>query len=146
MANAISREGALARLSAKGEAYELIDGQVFGRPCRLFKNGPKTLRELFEENISEETFIVFENERLSFRESYELAARFANMMISEYGVKAGDRIAISMRNFPEWIIAFCATTAIGGIAVAMNSLWNPKEMAYGLKDSCLLYTSDAADE
>ena len=57
------------------------------------------------------------------------------MMISEYGVKAGDRIAISMRNFPEWIIAFCATTAIGGIAVAMNSLWNPEEMAYGLKDS-----------
>ena len=135
MANAISREGALARLSAKGEPYELIDGHVFGRPCRLFKNGPKTLRELFEENISGETFIVFENERLSFRESYELAARFANMMMSEYGVKAGDRIAISMRNFPEWIIAFCATTAIGGIAVAMNSLWNPDEMAYGLKDS-----------
>ena len=129
MANAISREGALARLSAKGEPYELIDEQVFGRPCRIFKNGPKTLRELFEENISDETFIVFENERLSFRESYELAARVANMMMSEYGVKAGDRIAISMRNFPEWIIAFCATTAIGGIAVAMNSLWNPKEMA-----------------
>ena len=135
MANEISRDEALTKLSAQGEPYELTDGKVFGRPCRVFKNGPKTLRELFEQNISDETFIVFENERLSYRESYELAARVANMMISEYGVKAGDRVAISMRNFPEWIIAFCATTAIGGIAVAMNSLWNPEEMAYGLKDS-----------
>ena len=135
MANEISRDEALTKLSAKGEPYELTDGKVFGRPCRVFQNGPKTLRELFEQNISDETFIVFEEERLSYRESYELAARVANMMISEYGVKAGDRIAISMRNFPEWIIAFCATTAIGGIAVAMNSLWNPEEMAYGLKDS-----------
>ena len=135
MANEISRDEALAKLSAKGEPYELTDGHVFDRPCRLFKNGPKTLRELFEENLSDETFIVFEDERLTYRESYDLSARVANMMVSEYGIKAGDRVAISMRNFPEWIIAFCATTAIGGIAVAMNSLWNPEEMAYGLKDS-----------
>ena len=28
-----------------------------------------------------------------------------------------------------------ATTSIGGIAVAMNALWQPEEMAYGLTDS-----------
>lgn len=135
MTDAVTREQALGKLSGEGEDYELVEGTVFGRPCRLFKNGPKTLRELYEQNLSDETFIVYENERLSYRQTYEMASRVAQMMISEYGITSGDRVAISMRNFPEWIIAFCATTSIGGIAVAMNSLWNPEEMAYGLNDS-----------
>ena len=135
MTDGVLRNQALSKLSEPGEDYELIEGTIFGRPCRLFKNGPKTLRELYEQNLSDETFIVYENERLSYRQTYEMAARVAQMMISEYNITAGDRIAISMRNFPEWIIAFCATTSIGGIAVAMNSLWNPDEMAYGLNDS-----------
>ena len=135
MTDAVTREQALGKLSGEGEDYELVEGTVFSRPCRLFKNGPKTLRELYEQNLSDETFIVYENERLSYRQTYEMASRVAKMMISEYGITSGDRVAISMRNFPEWIIAFCATTSIGGIAVAMNSLWNPEEMAYGLNDS-----------
>ena len=135
MTDAVTRQHALGKLSGEGEDYELVEGTVFGRPCRLFKNGPKTLRELYEQNLSDETFIVYENERLSYRQTYEMASRVAQMMISEYGITSGDRVAISMRNFPEWIIAFCATTSIGGIAVAMNSLWNPEEMAYGLNDS-----------
>jgi long-chain acyl-CoA synthetase len=133
--DAVTREQALGKLSGEGEDYELLEGTVFSRPCRLFKNGPKTLRELYEQNLSDETFIVYENERLIYRQTYEMASRVAQMMISEYGITSGDRVAISMRNFPEWIIAFCATTSIGGIAVAMNSLWNPEEMAYGLNDS-----------
>ena len=135
MTDGVLRDQALSKLSGPGEDYELIEGTIFGRPCRLFKKGPKTLRELYEQNLSDETFIVYENERLSYRQTYEMAARVAQMMISEYNITAGDRVAISMRNFPEWIIAFCATTSIGGIAVAMNSLWNPDEMAYGLNDS-----------
>ena len=39
-----------------------------------------------------------------------------------------------MRNYPEWILAFTAITSIGAIAVAMNALWQPDEMAYGLAD------------
>ena len=135
MTDGVSREQALGKLSGEGENYELLEGTIFDRPCRFFKNGPKTLRELYEQNLSDETFIVYEHERLSYRQTYEMAGRVAQMMISEYDITAGDRVAISMRNFPEWIIAFCATTSIGGIAVAMNSLWNPEEMAYGLSDS-----------
>ena len=40
-----------------------------------------------------------------------------------------------MRNYPEWPIAFIAITAIGAVAVPMNSLWKSKELKYGLKDS-----------
>jgi long-chain acyl-CoA synthetase len=133
--NLVTREQALQGLSAEGQDFELAKGTIFGRPCRIFTNGPKTLRELYEQTLSDETFIVYEDERLTYRETYKMAARVANMMVAEYNIEAGDRVAISMRNYPEWIIAFCATTSIGAIAVAMNSLWNPEEMAYGLNDS-----------
>ena len=39
------------------------------------------------------------------------------------GVAKGDRVAIAMRNFPEWSIAFWAATAAGGVAVPLNAWW-----------------------
>ena len=131
----ITRAQAIAELTAPGQEYELVPGTVFGRDCLTFKNGPATLRELFEDNLSDETFIVYEEERLTFNEAYAKAAKIARILVDEYGIERGDRVAISMRNFPEWILCFCAATSIDAIAVAMNSLWNPDEMAYGLNDS-----------
>ena len=61
--------------------------------------------------------------------------RIAHILIERYGIQVGDRVAISMRNYPEWILTFMAITSIGGVAVAMNSLWKPEEMSYGLRDS-----------
>ena len=56
------------------------------------------------------------------------------MLHDEFEVRKGDRVAISMRNYPEWMLAFGAITCIGGIAVAMNSLWQTDEMEYALRD------------
>jgi len=131
----MTRGQAIAQLTAPGQDYELIDGNAFGRPCLAFKNGPQTLRDLFEDNLSDETFIVYDGERLSYNEMYSRAAKIANILIDQYDIQSGDRVAISMRNYPEWIMCFCAITSIDAIAVAMNSLWNADEMAYGLNDS-----------
>jgi long-chain acyl-CoA synthetase len=49
-------------------------------------------------------------------------------------VKPGDRVAIAMRNYPEWSFAFFAATAVGAIAVAMNAWWTGEELAFGLED------------
>jgi long-chain acyl-CoA synthetase len=84
---------------------------------------------------SDLTFLVYEDERYSFEETWQLAGRVATLLQEEFGIRHGDRVAISMRNYPEWIIAFMAVTSIGGIAVAMNALWTPDEMQYGLSDS-----------
>ena len=135
MSVTVTRNDAIRELTAPGEPFELTDGTVFGRPCRIFRHAPATLRELFEDNVSDAPFIVYDDENLSFREAWEQKCRIARLLVDEYGVKPGDRVAISMRNFPEWILAFGAVTSIGAIAVAMNSLWTPAEMAYGLNDS-----------
>nr|QQZ49203.1 AMP-binding protein [Phenylobacterium glaciei] len=102
---------------------------------RAFKNAPVNLRALFEAGRSELPFIVYEDERLTFEAAWVASQRLAAAMVADYGVEKGDRVAISMRNYPEWILGFMAATSIGAIAVAMNALWQPHEMEYGLKDS-----------
>ena len=130
-----TRVEVLKELTAAEQPYELVPGSVFDRECLRFKNAPPTLRDLFSESRSDVEFIIYEDQRLTFDQAYIEASNIAMILIDDYGIAPGDRVAISMRNFPEWILAFMATTSIGGIAVAMNALWQPEEMAYGLTDS-----------
>jgi long-chain acyl-CoA synthetase len=130
-----TRAQALAELTAPGEPYELIEVEQYGAMVRAFAQAPETLRVLFEQARSDETFLVYEQERYSFEVTWQMAARVATVLSEEFGVVHGDRVAISMRNYPEWVFAFMAVTSIGAIAVCMNALWTPDEMEYGLQDS-----------
>ena len=129
-----TRAEAIALLTAPGQRNELEIVEIDGTPVRTFKNAPPSLRVIYADTLSDQTFIVFDDERWTFAEAYRDAAKVAHLLVQQYGVTKGDRVAISMRNFPEWILAFTAVTSIGAIAVAMNALWQPEEMEYGLKD------------
>ena len=131
----IDRTEALKRLTAPGQPYQLEKIVHYGQPCWAFKNAPPTLRHLFEEARSDLPFLIYGEERLSFEEAWQQASCLGRLLVDQYDVQKGDRVAISMRNYPEWILAFTAATSIGAIAVAMNSLWQPDELAYGLADS-----------
>ena len=80
-------------------------------------------------------FLCLKMSVIRFAETNDRVAQIASILIDQFGVQKGDRVAISMRNFPEWVFAFNAATSIGAIAVAMNSLWLSEEMEFGLKDS-----------
>ena len=131
----MTRAEALAQLTAPDAPYALTQGLINGRDCRYFANAPLTLGQLYSENISDLTFLVFEEERLSFSEVHKRAMRLANALRTRCGITHGDRVAISMRNYPEWIISFMAVTSMGAVAVAMNALWQTDEIEYGLKHS-----------
>ena len=53
--------------------------------------------------------------------------------------RKGDKIAFSMRNYPEWINTYIAVTSIGAVAVPLNSWWQGEELEYGVthSESCL---------
>ncbi|MDP6377531.1 MAG: class I adenylate-forming enzyme family protein [Pseudomonadales bacterium] len=131
----MDRVAALTALTAPGEPYELHEVEMYGHVCRAFRHAPPTLRHLYDEARGDLPFIQYEDEVLTFEDAWRQAARLANLLGGEYGVVVGERVAISMRNYPEWIIGFMASTSIGAVAVAMNALWTPDEMAYGLSDS-----------
>lgn len=52
-----------------------------------------------------------------------------------FGVRPGDRVAIAMRNYPEWVLAFWAAARLGAVLVPLNAWWTGPELAYGLSDS-----------
>lgn len=128
----MNRSEAIAQLTAPGQPYELQEVVIGGNPCRVFSNAPRSLRALVQENRSDETFFVYGKERYTFNDMYARAASVATALVNDYGISKGDRVAISMRNYPEWVICLNAITSIGAIAVAMNALWGPEDLAYGL--------------
>ncbi|MEO7854633.1 MAG: class I adenylate-forming enzyme family protein [Rubrivivax sp.] len=131
----ISRVQAILEVTAAGQPHELVDAQIQGRQLRIFKNAPPSLRALYEATASDLPFLVYGDERWTFAQAWGASARIAQVLVQHCGVQHGDRVAIAMRNYPEWVLAFTAVTSIGAIAVAMNAHWQADEMAYALDDS-----------
>jgi long-chain acyl-CoA synthetase len=134
MPEPMPRAQAIAELTAPGQPGELIDIVAHGRKVRAFRNAPPTLRDYYEAYVTDLPFLIYEDERHTFREAWQQASRIGHVLVHECGVKPGDRVAISMRNYPEWMLAFSAITSIGAVAVAMNAHWQADDMAYGLVD------------
>ncbi len=128
-----TRDEALRALTAPGQTYELREITAGGRRVRTFANGPSTLREIFAQTRSDKTFIIYEDERYTFEDIWRRACTLAHALVDDYGVKKGDAVALSMRNYPEWAIAYMAATSAGAVLVALNALWTPEELAYGLE-------------
>ena len=68
------------------------------------------------------------------REAHAQVAAIASWLDGR-GVKRGDRVAIAMRNYPEWMLIYWACACLGVAAVGMNAWWVPEEMEFGLKDA-----------
>ncbi len=133
----LSYEDAAAAVTAPGERYEVETIEVAGVPMRAFKHAPSSLREIFAtaRDRGEETFLVYEDERWSFAEVMTHVDAMAALLVDHYGVAPGDRVAIGMRNYPEWVIAFAAITSVGAVSVSLNAWWTPDELDYALDDS-----------
>ncbi|MHB8246303.1 MAG: class I adenylate-forming enzyme family protein [Acidimicrobiales bacterium] len=128
---------ATEQLIAPGQMFEVSEEIVDGVPAKVWKNCPPSLRSILElsRSYGDKTFLVYEDERLTFEEHFVEAAAFGHALSEQYGVGVGDRVAIAMRNFPEWVIAFWGAAAVGAVIVPLNAWWTGPELAYGLEDS-----------
>lgn len=117
--------------------FELEQREIRGVEFMTFRNGPKTLRDVlaFCKDHQDADFIVYENERYSHTDFYRITSLVAQRLIQHYGVKQGDRVALVMRNCPEYPILFMALASIGALAVCLNSWWTSEELEYGFTDS-----------
>ena len=131
----MTRQQAIAAYTGPDQPYELVDETVKGRHLRVFKNAPPSLRALFESTASELPFLSYEDEHWTFAQALSSASRIGHVLVHDCQVRHGDRVAIAMRNYPEWVLAFTAITSIGAVAVAMNAHWQSDEMGYALNNS-----------
>jgi len=127
---------AWAELTAPGAQFEIEIKTVGGVPIRCFKNAPASVRELWgsTEAFSARTCMVYQDERIDYGEAHRLTASIANWLLRQ-DVAPGDRVAIAMRNYPEWLLIYWASLSIGVAVVGMNAWWTSEEMAYVLADS-----------
>ena len=79
-------------------------------------------------------YLIYEDERLTYAQAHDRVNALGNWLIAQ-GVNSGDRVAIAMRNYPEWLLSYWATLSIGATVVGMNAWWTGPEMLYALNDS-----------
>ncbi len=125
-----------ALLTAPAAKFEMDEAVIDGVPTRVWKNAPPTMRYLLEASRghADRLFVIYEDERVSYEAHYRAAAALAAHLVA-LGIGKGDRVALAMRNLPEWSVAFFAGVAIGAIMVPLNAWWTGAELEYGLRDS-----------
>lgn len=137
MTEELSFADAVAQLTAPGQMFEMEQIEVRGVSMRAWKTAPPSLRSVLDLSLGygDADFIVYEDERTSYAQHYRIAATLAHRLRDDLGVQKGDRVAIAMRNLPEWIMAFWGAVAAGAVVVPLNAWWTGGELAYGLSDS-----------
>ena len=125
------------QLLGVGSPFELGEIEVDGQTYPYFPKAPNNLIELLSfarQQFGPKEFLVWESQKYTFEEFFEEADRLASGM-QQLGIQKGDRVAIAMRNRPEWLVAAWATMRLGAILVPINSWGKRDEIIFGLKDA-----------
>src|SRR5436309_3206723 len=137
MTAGMGRDEALRLLTAPGADFEIVEETVGGVPMRVFRNAPPSLRAVLEltREHADRDAIGYGGERLTYRELLAVAAGLGTRFRERHGLVPGDRIAVAMRNYPEWPLVFWAAIAAGLVVVPLNAWWAAGEMRYALEDA-----------
>lgn len=123
-------------LTGPGGPFEIVEADILGNRIRTYKNAPPSVREVWLSTVAfaERPYLIYQDERLTYAEAHEQVNAIAAWMAAQ-GAKPGDRVAIAMRNYPEWMLIYWACVASGVTVVGMNAWWTTEEMAYAMNDS-----------
>ena len=132
----VELRAAREELIASGAPFEIVEADVRGLRLRTYRDAPPSVRDLWLSTaaFAERPYLVYADERLSYGEAHARVAAIAAWLVTQ-GVQPGDRVALSMRNYPEWVLVYWACLASGVTLVGMNAWWTPEEMAYALADA-----------
>lgn len=128
---------ATMKVLTENSLFKVGSANIRGNDYRVFENAPASLSGLFAyaaQTHGDKDFLILGDERLSFAEACARAWRLAHSLEVEYSIKQGDRVAIAMRNYPEWCIIYMAIVSLGAVVVPLNAWWKTKELEYALKD------------
>ena len=123
-------------LTAPGAEFEIGFVKVGGVELKHYVNAPASLRQVWlaSRDFAERDYLVYEGERLTYAQAHANVASIANWLRSN-GVAPGDRVAIAMRNYPEWLQAYWAAISIGATVSGMNAWWVGPEMVHGINEA-----------
>lgn len=126
----------IAELTAPDAFFEVVSETFRGREYRVFKHAPQAVTELIQNarGHAEAEFLIYRDQRLRFCDFFAAAESLLGYFQTQ-GLKPGDRVAIAMKNRPEWLIAFAAAVMGGAVAVPINSWGQRDDLLFALQDS-----------
>ena len=127
---------AWSELTATGAPFEIQPVEVRGVRLRAYKNSPPNIRALWLSTAAygDREYLIYQDERITYAQAHAQVNAVAAWLWDQ-GVRPGDRVAIAMRNYPEWMLIYWACVSIGVAAVGMNAWWTAEELEFALKDS-----------
>ncbi len=125
-----------SQLTTKDAPFEITEVEVGGEQIRAYLNAPNSLRDVWlsSAQFADRDYLVYQDERWTYAQAHREVSAIAAWLRNN-GIEHGDRVAIAMRNYPEWLLTYWACMSQGIAVVGMNAWWVSSEMAYGLKDS-----------
>lgn len=125
-----------AQLTGPGAPFELETIAVNGQAMQAYRHAFSSLPALINAGRvhADLEFMVYEGDRWSFSRFFVAVDALAGRLQAEHGVQKADRVAIALRNRPEWAVAFAAVALLGAIPVPLNSFGLHDELMDNLRD------------
>jgi long-chain acyl-CoA synthetase len=83
---------------------------------------------------AQKTAIFYGEREISFAELHAQSLKIAAQLQNDFAVKPGDRVAIWLKNCPEFIAAVFGILHAGAVVVPINNFLKPAEVNYILSD------------
>lgn len=119
-----------SELTAPGARYETETMTISGVTCLAYKHAPASLREVWLAScgaFADRDYLVYDDERITYGEARKTCDSIGAWLRSK-GLGRGDRVAIAMRNYPEWMLIYWACVACGITVCGFNAWWSAHEM------------------
>jgi len=126
----------IAAMTAPGQMFEITEVEVAGHQVKSWALATGTVRDSWLSSAAhgDKDYLVYQDERWTFTEAHQEVARIANWLRAS-GIGQHDRVAIAMRNYPEWMLSYWAVICIGAVPIGFNAWWVAEELKYALNDS-----------
>ncbi|KAI5884879.1 acetyl-CoA synthetase-like protein [Schizophyllum commune H4-8] len=116
-------EETLRLMTAPGALLETETACIDGRVYSVYKNLPASCRALWLQVVrmyGDREYVVFEEQRYTFRAAHEQALKTAAMFRDAYGIGKGDHVGIVSRNIPDYLVVFWACHLLGAVPALVN--------------------------
>ncbi len=84
---------------------------------------------------AEKTAVFCGDEEFSYQFFLQRSAYVAERLQEQFFIRPGDRVALWMKNCPEYVPAFFGVLLAGGVVVPINNFLKPEEVSFILKDA-----------
>ncbi|MFZ0448855.1 MAG: AMP-binding protein [Desulfatiglandaceae bacterium] len=88
----------------------------------------------WSESHPEKPAIFFENNKITYRMLQESSQKVAAWLDAS-GIHSGDRVAVMLRNCPEFVEIYLACAQIGAILVPLNTRWTHSELNWAMNNA-----------